>query len=153
MSRVKSWSLHQVLQSAMFMMLNSQCIYSRVCAQLLGSPLTQSPPTRTSSSPTTTWRWRAAATTTGWSWVTLPSPAGFITGKWLLIAMTTTRTQPLGSLGVTSWRMWCWGRMTRPGPCTWTTTVPGSCTTTRTPTGEESKWCPWWGGLTQTRNS
>lgn len=108
-----------------------------VCvAQLLGSPLTPPLLTRTSSSPTTTWRWLAAAMTTGWCWVTLPSPVASTTGRWPWIATTTTRTQPLGSPGAMCGRTWCWGRTTRHGPCTWTTIALGSCTTTRTLTGE-----------------
>lgn len=113
-------------------------LFSLCDVQLPGSPLTRCPLTPTSSSPTTTWQCHAAAMMTGWWWETPPFPVASITGRWQWIATTITLTRPLASLVSTSWRMWCWGRTTRPGPCTWTTTAPGSCTTTHTPTGRRA---------------
>lgn len=51
------------------------------CPQWLGLLLTRARHTRTSSSPMTTWRWRAVATTTGWCWGKRASPRASTTGS------------------------------------------------------------------------
>lgn len=103
--------------------------------QLPGSRLTLPQGTETSFCPTRTRRWAATATTTGWCLERLCSPKGFITGSSASIAMITTRTLRLVWRALTRRRTLCWGKMIKPGPCMWTTTVHGSCITTRTPTG------------------
>lgn len=103
--------------------------------QWRGSPSTPHRLTETSSWPMKTRRWRVTVTMIEWCLERLPSLRVCITGSSAWIATTTTLTLRSAWHGLIPRRTWCWAKMTRPGPCMWTTIAPGLCTTTHTPTG------------------